>query len=506
MTPIEPVTAALAVPHWLIALFSLVVLGLTGVGAWLGASRQRLKGEMDQLHSAQRQVQASLQRHQEAADEYSARAHRLETELAHASGKLAQGSERIDQLAAELAESRRAVAMAEREQSRLREELARRSEAQRQTDEKLQLLTEAREGLGVQFRQLANEIFDAKQQAFGEQNRERLSALLDPLKERIGQFEKRVEETYDRESKERFSLTREIHTLRDLNTRIGDEANNLTRALKGQNKAQGTWGEVVLERVLERSGLVRGREYEIQLSGDHQTGRRGQPDVVVHLPEGRDLVIDSKVSLLAYERYVSTDEEAERGQQLKALVQSLRTHMRSLSDKDYPALHNIRSLDFVLLFLPIEHAFTLAVEADPSLFGDAFDHNIVIVGPSTLLATLKTIHNIWRYEHQSRNAQEIARQAGALYDKFVGFVVDLDEVDRRLVQSRDAFDRARNKLSTGRGNLVARSEKLRELGASAKKRLSGDQVALSKGEDDTEGDAEPEAIERQRFQSIDRAP
>ena len=279
MTPIEPVTAALAVPHWLIALFSLVVLGLTGVGAWLGASRQRLKGEMDQLHSAQRQVQASLQRHQEAADEYSARAHRLETELAHASGKLAQGSERIDQLAAELAESRRAVAMAEREQSRLREELARRSEAQRQTDEKLQLLTEAREGLGVQFRQLANEIFDAKQQAFGEQNRERLSALLDPLKERIGQFEKRVEETYDRESKERFSLTREIHTLRDLNTRIGDEANNLTRALKGQNKAQGTWGEVVLERVLERSGLVRGREYEIQLSGDHQTGRRGQPEL-----------------------------------------------------------------------------------------------------------------------------------------------------------------------------------------------------------------------------------
>ena len=299
------------------------------------------------------------------------------------------------------------------------------AEQQNQNKEKLALLDEAKERMNTEFKNIANEIFESKQQLFKAESKEQLGNLLSPLSERIKEFEKRVETAYNEESKERYSLVKEIRNLQDLNARISKDAINLTNALKGENKVQGTWGEIVLERVLEKSGLERGREYEIQVSMKNEEGRRLQPDVVVHLPEGKDVVIDSKVSLTAYERYCSSDDDTERAESLKLHIQSLRSHIKQLGDKDYHNLDGVKTLDFVLLFVPIEAAFSLAVQTNDDLFSDAFDKNIVMVAPSTLLATLRTIQNIWRYEQQNKNAQEIASRAGALYDKFVSFVSDL---------------------------------------------------------------------------------
>jgi DNA recombination protein RmuC len=252
----------------------------------------------------------------------------------------------------------------------------------------------------------------------------------------------------------------------------------LTNALKGESKTQGTWGEVILERVLEKSGLVKGREYEIQMAAKTEDGKRMQPDVVVHLPESKDLIIDSKVSLTAYERYCTADEPGQRAVELAAHIQSLRQHIKQLSSKDYQNLSSIRTLDFVLLFVPVEAAFSLAVQEDNELFSSAFDKNIVLVAPSTLLATLRTIQNIWRYEQQNKNAQEIAERAGALYDKFVNFVADLEDIGGRLTAVQTAYDKAHNKLASGRGSLVSRAETMRELGAKVTKTLPQNLVEM----------------------------
>ena len=314
-------------------------------------------------------------------------------------------------------------------------------------------------------------ILENKQKTFKHQSEEQLSQLLKPLGERLKDFQNRVETAYSEESKERFSLRNELKHLRDLNARMSQEAINLTNALKGESKTQGTWGEIVLERVLEKSGLVKGREYEVQLSLKSDEGRRYQPDVVVHLPEGKDIIVDSKVSLTAYERFCSAEDEAEQMLQAAAHVQSLRQHVKQLGEKDYQNLMGVRSLDFVLMFVPIEAAFSMALQSDDGLFGDAFDQNIIIVTPSTLLVTLRTIQNIWRYEHQSANAQEIANKAGSLYDKLVGFVGDLELVGARLASAQNAYDDAHKKLSSGRGNLLRRAESMRALGVSASKKL-----------------------------------
>ncbi|MCB1693114.1 MAG: DNA recombination protein RmuC [Pseudomonadales bacterium] len=351
-------------------------------------------------------------------------------------------------------------------------------EQQKHNEQKLELLEQARERLNTEFRNLANEIFDAKQRTFREQNQTQLDGLLGPLKERIKDFEKRVEDTYTQESKERFSLIREVKSLQELNSRISKDAVNLTNALKGENKTQGTWGEVVLESVLEKSGLVRGREYEIQVSLKTQEGRRLQPDVVVHLPEGKDVIVDSKVSLVAYERACSAESEETRRQAMKAHVASLRQHMKSLSAKDYQQLYGLRTLDFVLLFVPVEAAFSAAVSEDADLFKDAFDFNIMVVSPSTLLATLRMIRNIWRFDQQNRNAQEIALRAGALYDKFVNFVGDLEDIGSRIDSVQTAYEKAHNKLVSGKGNLVSRAEGMRELGAKVSKTLPPNLVEM----------------------------
>jgi DNA recombination protein RmuC len=341
----------------------------------------------------------------------------------------------------------------------------------KQAAEKLALLESARQKMGVEFRNIANEIFDSKQKVFSERSREQLDGLLKPLGERIKDFERKVEAAYDKESKERFSLIKEVKNLQELNSRISEDAINLTHALRGQSKIQGTWGEIVLERVLEKSGLEKGREYEIQVSLKNEDGRRMQPDVIVHLPEGKDVIIDSKVSLTAYERYCSEEDEELRNNQLKLHIQSLRSHIKGLGDKDYQKLEPIRSLDFVLLFIPIEAAFSLAIQNDNDLFSEAFNQNIVMVAPSTLLATLRTIQNIWRYENQNRNAQKIANTAGRLYDKFANFVADVEEIGSKLQSTQRAYDSAHNKLVSGKGNLINRAETMRELGAKVSKSL-----------------------------------
>mgnify|MGYP003665092215 CR=1 FL=1 len=377
-------------------------------------------------------------------------------------------------------------------------------EEQQQTLKKLDLLSHTRaelsEQLREQFRGLANDVLDEKSRRFAETSRLGLAEILRPLQEKITGFEKKVDDVYSREARERFSLEKEIKNLQLLNARIGEDAVNLTRALRGESKTQGAWGEFILSSILEASGLTDGREYETQQSfhddaqeSTSQSRLRSQPDVLVHLPDNRQVIIDAKVSLTAYERYCSSDDDAERKVALKLHVQSLRTHIRQLSDKQYQNLPKVHSLDFVLLFMPVEPAFSVALQHDPELFNHAFERNIVLVGPSTLLATLRTIHNIWRYEYQSRNAQEIARQAGALYDKFVGFAEDMDDLGRKLDAGQRSFESAMNKLKTGKGNLVGRAERLKSLGARTSKQQDAAALAQARdGEDadDTDGPAD----------------
>jgi len=378
--------------------------------------------------------------------------------------------------AAQLTEQLRA---AQEDNAKLREQVSTLSTqlaAERnQAEEKLRLLNDAREQLTAQFRNLANEILEDKSKRFTDQNRTNLEGLLSPVREQLKEFEKKVQEVYDKETRDRVSLFNEITRLKELNQRISEDALNLTRALKGENKTQGIWGEMILEQVLEKSGLTRGREYEVQASFTTEDGRRQQPDVIVKLPEGKHVIIDSKVSLTAYERFCAATDDAERLAAIKEHCASLRNHCRGLSAKGYQHL-GIRTLDYVLLFVPIEPAYIEAVRHDAELFGDALEKNIVIVTPSTLLATLRTIHNIWRFEYQNRHASEIAEKAGRLYDKFVGFVADLDEVGRRLEAAQKAHEEAFKKLKHGRGNLVKTADDIKTLGAKAAKSLPAELV------------------------------
>ncbi len=346
------------------------------------------------------------------------------------------------------------------------------TEERKHSGEKLKLLDEARVQLSAEFQNLANTILEEKSIKFAEQNQQNIDQVLKPLREQLGDFRRKVEDVYDKESKDRVSLFHEIKHLKELNQQISDDAINLTKALKGENKTQGAWGEVILERVLEESGLHNGREYETQGSYTSEEGKRLRPDVIVHLPEGKDIIIDSKVSLTAYERYCSAEDESLRQSDLKEHIASLKAHIKGLSAKNYESLPGIKSLDFVLLFVPIESAFITAVENDRDIFREAFDKNIIIVSPTTLLATLKTVHNIWRYEYQNLNALEIAEKAGNLYDQFVLFVQSMDDIGDKLGKASDAYQTARKRLVDGRGNLVGRTEKLKKLGAKAKKSLA----------------------------------
>ena len=323
----------------------------------------------------------------------------------------------------------------------------------------------------TEFKNLANEILEDKSKRFTEQNKVNINELLNPLSEKIKSFEKKVEDVYLNDTKERAGLTEQIKMLHELNQQMSKDANNLTKALKGEAKTQGNWGEFILERVLEKSGLVKGQEYSVQESITDEDGKRFQPDVLIYLPESKCIIIDSKVSLVGYEKYCSADDEVIRVAALKEHISSIKKHINNLGLKNYQNLYGIKSLDFVLLFMPIEPAFSLAVQNDIGLFNDAFERNIVIVSPSTLLATLRTIASIWRQENQNRNALEIARQSGALYDKFQNMVADLLEVGKKLHSVQDNYDDVMKKLSTGKGNLITSVEKIKKLGAKTTKSL-----------------------------------
>ncbi len=327
-----------------------------------------------------------------------------------------------------------------------------------------------------EFENLANKILEEKSKKFTEQNKEKLDQLLKPLSEKMEAFKKKVEETHKDEVEARGSLKQELKNLMELNKKMSEEAKNLTKALKGESKTQGSWGEVILQRILEKSGLTKGREYEIQESHTTEEGRRLQPDVVVHLPDDKHLVIDSKVTLTAYERYVSTEDDSERETALKQHVTSIRGHVKSLSKKNYQNLYGGKSPDFVLMFVPIESAFGLALQQDTDLYYEAFEKNIVIVSPSTLLATLATIDSVWKQEYQNKHAMEIAERGGALYDKFVLFVESMQDIGQRIRQTRESYDQAMTRLSAGQGNVIRQVEMLRELGAKANKQLPGDLV------------------------------
>ncbi|MBG6130546.1 DNA recombination protein RmuC [Aquimarina sp. EL_43] len=345
------------------------------------------------------------------------------------------------------------------------ENLQLKNTSQKEEVEKLQ------EKFTKEFENLANKILDEKSNKFTEQNKENIKSILNPLQEKINTFEKKVEQTHKESIDYHAALRQQIVGLKDLNEQMSKEATNLTKALKGDSKMQGNWGELVLERVLEKSGLEKDREYFVQQSFTLDNGQRVMPDVVIYLPDSKKMVIDSKVALTAYERYINEENEELRGTHLKEHITSLKRHVDQLSEKNYQDLYDIESPDFILMFVPIEPAFAIAINQDNKLYNQAFEKNIVIVTPSTLLATLRTIDTMWNNEKQQRNAIEIARQAGALYDKFEGLVKDLTGVGKKIDDAKKDYSAAMNKLVEGRGNLITSVEKLKKMGAKAKKSL-----------------------------------
>ncbi|WP_203141266.1 DNA recombination protein RmuC [Marinobacter mangrovi] len=364
-------------------------------------------------------------------------------------------------------------------------------EERRTTGEKLQLLERNRDALKQEFENLANRIFEQKSERFSQQTRSNLDSLLNPFREQLQDFRKRVEDVYTTETRDRQALRSEIDALQKLNKQITEEAANLTRALKGDKKIQGNWGELILERVLEKSGLRKGVEYETQGSYRDAEGQLLRPDVVVHLPDKRNLIVDSKVSLLAYQEWVTAEDDDARESALKAHVEAVRQHIRSLSEKDYSQLNGLHSPDFVLLFMPIEPAFVAAFQQDENLFAEAFERKIIVVTPTTLLATLRTIENIWRYERQSQNARQIADRAGAVYDKLRVFVESMEKLGSQLQTAQGTYDGAMNTLTRGKGNLISQANRFVELGVRVKKELPKsirEQAGVGHDEDDETDD------------------
>ncbi len=323
----------------------------------------------------------------------------------------------------------------------------------------------------TEFENIATKILKENSKEFTSSNQKNIDEILNPIKEKLISFEKKVEETYDKELRDKISLREEVKKLYDLNTKISDEANNLTKALKGDVKKQGNWGEVVLERVLERSGLTRGQEYDREVAMKNDDGQSIRPDVIIRLPEEKHIIIDSKVSLVAYERFVNANTDEERETSQKDHITSFKNHIKGLADKHYQSSASLNTPDFVLMFVPIESSFAVAVQADHELFGYAWDNKIVIVSPSTLLATLRTISSIWKQENQNKNVLEIARQGGALYDKFVGFIDDLTKLGNQINTAQQTYKESMKKLTEGSGNLVRKAENIKNLGAKVKKQL-----------------------------------
>lgn len=347
----------------------------------------------------------------------------------------------------------------------------RHEESARGFEEKIRLLDEAKGQMKAQFEHLATQIFDQKAKTFDEAHTKGLDLLLKPFREQITLFSQASEQRFLHDAKERQSIKDEILRLKSLNERLSEDAVNLTNALKGENKTQGNWGEIVLERILEESGLREGHEYDIQSTLSDEEGKKFRPDVIVHLPQNKDIIIDSKVSLVAYDAFIRADNDEARAHALKQHLLSIHSHIKGLSGKRYEQLSGVRTLDFVLLFMPIEGAFLLALEQDNTFFKTAYEQNIVVVSPSTLLVTLRTIEHIWRSEYQERNAKAIAVSAEALYEKLVAFVEDMEKIGEQIGRTQKSYEGAMNKLATGKGNLIRRVEAMRKLGLKPKKLL-----------------------------------
>lgn len=338
--------------------------------------------------------------------------------------------------------------------------------------EKIELLESSKDRLKIEFENLANKLFEQN----AKKSSDNLSTMLNPFKEQLKSFGKRVDDIYNEETKQRVSLLTEIKNLKDLNNQISQDAINLTKALKGENKTQGDWGELILSKILEQTGLREGIEYSTQGSYTDESGKRLRPDVIVHLPQNKDIVIDSKVSLTAYLKYTESQDDLQRELATKELIKSIYTHIKGLSVKSYENIDAVKTLDFVLMFIPIEGAFMLAASEDNNLFKTAFENNIMLVSPSTLFATLRTVENIWRYEHQNENALVISKKAADLYDKFSSFVSDIEAIGLNINRTQKSYDEAMKKLTLGKGNLLRRSEEFIELGVKAKKKIDSQKL------------------------------
>ncbi|PKP46869.1 MAG: DNA recombination protein RmuC [Bacteroidetes bacterium HGW-Bacteroidetes-12] len=376
----------------------------------------------------------------------------------------------------------------ENEKNKLLSDNARLENANQNIENKLKEhkgeLEQLQEKFTTEFSLIANKLLKQNASEFAETNEKRLSEILNPLKENIKQFEQKVDNNYEKEFKERTSLIEQIKSLEKLNIQMSEEAQNLTRALKGDNKAQGNWGELILEKVLESSGLIKDEEYSTQYSTTAEEGNRVQPDVIINLPENKHIIIDAKVSLIAYQNYINSEVEEEIQSHLKNHVLSVKNHIKGLSEKHYITAKGMDTPDFVLLFMPIESSFGLALRTDNELYQYAWDRKVVIVTPSTLLATLRTVASLWKQEKQTKNALEIARQAGALHNKFVSFLEDLERIKKGIELSNDAYDKAYNKLKSGKGNLIDATQKLEKLGIKTKKQLPENLLTLNENEDE----------------------
>jgi DNA recombination protein RmuC len=425
---------------------------------------KKLESENQALSINLQNVQTRLQEVSRELDELKKIYQQLLTDSAGDKGRIERSIEVFNQQKTELEKYKV-------ENSQL---LARVSSSGEQLKNLEQKVVEAREmerKFTVEFENLANKILEEKTQKFTLQNKEQLGQLINPFSERIKEFEKKVEETYIKGTKENSALMEQVKQLADLNVQMRNEAQNLTSALKGDKKQQGNWGELILEKVLERSGLTNGQEYELQFSTTGTDGTRIQPDVVIKLPDNKHVIIDSKVSLNAYTEWVNESDDTLRESYLKTHIANIKNHIKSLGEKNYHSGKDFNSPEFVLLFIPIESSFSTIIQHDNDVWNYAWDRKIVLVSPSTLLATLRTIASVWKQEKQNANAIEIARQAGDLYDKFVGFLEDMASIEKNLDQTKKVYDGAMNKLKDGSGNLIRRTEKLRELGVKSEKNI-----------------------------------
>ena len=393
------------------------------------------------------------------------------SELALLHQRLQQAQQDYHALQSQLASVHEETRALRQQLAQAQADKARLEEREKNQQEKVQWLEQSRDQLKQEFEQLSSKIFETRTKQLQEQNRTGIEDLLKPFREQMTEFRRRVDQIHSDDTRQQADLLAQIRQLQTLNNQMVEDARNLTQALKGQSKAQGNWGELILEKLLEASGLTRGREYDTQVSVSDDEGQRKQPDVIVRLPDNKDVIIDSKVSLVAWERYCSAQDEDEKRQALDQHLLSLRNHVRGLSEKKYEKLDALRSLDFVLLFVPIEAAFLTALEADNQLYQDAYSRNIVLVSPTTLLVTLRTINNIWRNEYQNRNALDIADRAGRICDQVALVAESLGEVGSRLEQAHKAWEKTSDRLSSGRGNLLRQAHQLQEMGAKARKQL-----------------------------------